>query len=636
MRAGIPSGSEIINKSRETFVRFPLAWITSMLVALISVYLIEIEPKKMEGFNFILSRIALSGSLGVFVFTAVRLWSEQVSKQWRKGWMFLSVAGIVAYYFILPDTSADLNVGMIIFRHFFLSLLFLLAFLWAPFTRDDLENVDFWEYAKQLLFALMMAFLFTFIAILGINGAIFAIEKLFDMEIDGKRYFQVDIVITGLFSVGYFLSQISQHPLASRFSTQPPKVERFFTKWLLTPLSGLYFVILYAYTAKVLVTMDWPKGILAWLIVIFSTVAILTYLFWTHFAKEKSGRWRRWIWMAVLLQTVMLFIAIGIRISAYSWTESRYMVFVLGVWLAGISLYFLFFRHARIKWIFISLSLLIAVTQFGPFNAYSVGRQAQMERLKKHIKKLKTYTVAAKAPVKLRYEVSDGVAYLYRRYRGESLNVLFPEITRAFYLMKAEREAASKGSKGHKVSSPAIYNKPSYLPRYITEELGFKFVNRWEYRSAKKGKHTNVELNTEIPMGTNSQSMLEVKGYDYLTNISRYGYEMVERDKKLKDITWQTVSPKLSFIFTKTFKLHIIKGEVEVVFDLKKRLEALVMQYGNHPKNLKKEHLTFQKRLSKIRVKLVLGNLGRRSVREREVIHFTGVLLVGTDTKERK
>ena len=56
-----------------------------------------------------------------------------------------------------------------------------------------------------------------------------------------------------------------------------------------------------------------------------------------------------------------------------AWTENRYMVLLLGIWLAGISLYFLLFKDAKIKWIFISLSVFIAVSQVGPLSAYAVA-----------------------------------------------------------------------------------------------------------------------------------------------------------------------------------------------------------------------------------------------------------------------
>jgi len=628
MAFGIPSFREIIRRSKETASRFPLALLASFVVTFISIYLVETEPHKLEGKDLVLARIALSASLAVFVFTAIRLWTEQLPRIRQRIWMFLGMAGIVAYFFLLPDNSEDFGATIVSFRHIFLSVLFLVGFLWAPFARTSIDNRDYWEYAKHIFFAMVMTFLFTIIVIVGINGALFAVEKLFDIAIKGKRYFEVDIFIVGVFSVGYFLSQIPVDPLASRFATEPPRVERFFTKWLLTGLSGLYFVILYAYTAKVLFTMNWPKGILAWLIVIFSTVAILTYLFWTHFSDAERGGWRRWIWLAVLLQTGMLFVAIGMRIAEYSWTESRYMIFVLGVWLTGISLYFLLIKRAQLKWIFVSLSVLIAVTQFGPWSAYDVSKNAQMQRLRHHLEALKSYPRAEKAPIKLRYEISDGIDYLHRRYKGEALRNIFPEEVAAFRKLEAEREARKKrGEKGMAVAADAP-GTPRYLPHYLTDKLGFAFVDRWKYRNVVNNKGKAVEFSTRSLFSSSSRSMLEVKGYDYIGRIEQYGYNIIDRNGTLKGYTGHFTVPPLSFVYTPAFELIVRIGEDQVGFDLARLLSELQSRYAPEKGNVDPEAMVLKGRQGKLMAKLQLTTLGKHTFQKHEIVYFSGILFV--------
>ncbi|MBD3789300.1 MAG: DUF4153 domain-containing protein [Campylobacterales bacterium] len=282
--------------------------------------------------------------------------------------------------------------------------------------------------------------MFTIVMIIGIDGAMYAVEKLFELDIQGKRYAQINLLIVGLFSVGYFLSQITSKPLALKQNFQISNVEKFFTKWVLTPLSLIYFIILYVYTFKVLVTLEWPKGILAWLIVYFSLFAILTYLFWTHFSKEERGKWRRLIWLAVFFQTFMLFAAIGMRISEYSWTEDRYMIFILGVWLFGISVYFLLQKDAKIKWIFVSLSLIILFSQTGPFSAYQVSKNAQVKRLEVFLERLKTFDKKEEAPIKIRFEISNIIDYLYRSQGVAVLKDMFPKQVKEFLILMEKRE----------------------------------------------------------------------------------------------------------------------------------------------------------------------------------------------------
>jgi len=134
---GLPSVAEIAKRIKETFSRFPLAMVASLLVALISIYLIEVEPKKMEGIYLALSKIALTGSLMVFVFTAVQLLGEWLTKKWHFVWVLFALVGAFLYYLVLPESSKAFDASIIPFRHFFLTLLFAVAFLWAPFVQKD-------------------------------------------------------------------------------------------------------------------------------------------------------------------------------------------------------------------------------------------------------------------------------------------------------------------------------------------------------------------------------------------------------------------------------------------------------------------------------------------------------------------
>ena len=187
MAFSIPTGSEIITRSTQTLKRFPLTMLSTIIGTLIAIYLIEVKPPKMEGVYLSLSKILLSSSLAIFVFTTVRLAGESLKAHWHHVLTLLAVLGMLAYYMILPDTPKEFAVLMIPFRHFFLIVLFAVAFLWAPFVRSDLDNADYWEYSKQILFALVISFLFTLVVILGVNGALFAIQKLFDHHLASKR-----------------------------------------------------------------------------------------------------------------------------------------------------------------------------------------------------------------------------------------------------------------------------------------------------------------------------------------------------------------------------------------------------------------------------------------------------------------
>ena len=644
MRFSLPNIRQMLTKGLDTFNRFPLALLASLLTTAIALYFIGYEPEEIQGINLILAKLGTVAMLGVFVFTALRLLAYSLTSATYKVVLGFGVLGLIAYYLSLPDAMHSFDAWVYVLRHIFLIILFFVAVLWAPFLQSNLPNVDYWEYAKEVLFALVMTTLFSIVVIVGVNAALFAVEALFDFYIKGKYYFMIDVSIVGVFSVSYFLSQISKEPLASKAPTELPKVERFFTQYILTPLTGLYFIILYAYTAKVLVTMDWPKGILAWLIVAFSAVAVLTYLFWTHFTSTQNSKWRKWIWLAILLQTGMLFIAIGMRIEAYSWTENRYMVLLLGVWLAGISCYFLLFKEAKIKWIFISLSVLIAISQMGPFSAYAVSKNAQTTRLVHALESYKKQKVYGKnVPIKIRYEISDITQYLYRRYGIKALVPLFPKITADYTRLDNKQKAAQKAlqeqikqeRKDNKVV--AIANKESYqkmqnifkdkprdYPHFVTHELGFKFVNAWDFNNERRGGvPQNIYFNVQHPRAGGMRAQ-DIRGYDYMIHYYSNGYEdtIVDVRKPL----WYLENIDVNIVFEEGI-LKILKEHTSITFDIKAFINTLVKKHGVNKANVMQKELTLEKENDTFKVKIEFQQINKNNYGKHKNINFNATLL---------
>jgi hypothetical protein len=275
------------------------------------------------------------------------------------------------------------------------------------------------------------------------------------------------------------------------------------TKYILTSLAIGYFVILYTYTFKVLVTWEWPKNLLSWLVIGFSIVAVFTYFLWTPFWKEKIAKYRRLFWWGLLPQIAMLFVAIIWRIKEYSWTENRYFVVILGLWLLGTSIYFLINKKATFKSIFVALTAIILVSQIGPMSGYSVGERAQKHRLVNLLESAQIMKNGEIIPAKIeldkeiRYEISDTIDYLVSRHGKDSVMEIFPEI-----LAKLKEE-----NKLHR------YN----LAQEITKELGFKFVSDWERKS------TEIDPDGPISFNMKWDSPRNIAGYDwFIRSINRY------------------------------------------------------------------------------------------------------------------
>ena len=494
-------------KLKESLKRFPLSVISALIMALAMIVIIEFENNDFEYLEEFLKVIIVT-SLGVFMFTALKLLKD------KNPLCLVGVVALVVYYLVLDDVK---DPSSIIFeRHLFLSLMFFLMIFWAPFFKDNPTNEEFWDHTNKVIFAFFTSILFSIILYAGLSGALYAVDSLFSLQINSKRYGQLIFLIIGLFSVNYFLSQI---PEKSQITTKHTytKVENIFTRYILTPLTVGYFIILYAYSAKVLITGVWPKGVLAWFIVAFSLVALVTYLFWTPLWSEKFKAYKRWVFLALLPQTLLLFVAIGMRIEAYSWSEHRYMVLLFGVWLFGVSLYFLLFKNARYKWIFIALSTLLLISQVSPINAYTVSKNAQIKRLTLLLNEHKD--ISNKSDIDTRYAISSTIEYLYSRFGTKSMSSIMPKIIKEY----EDNEKKKKESDKHYYGEDFSY--------YATDKLGFDYVSKWDMLSAKDGNPPPFPTLFDARY----LSVLDIKGYDWLLDLHFSIYENMTNDK-IEDI----------------------------------------------------------------------------------------------------
>jgi hypothetical protein len=400
--------------------RFPMATISAFLVTIILVSIIELNYDYHNNEVVILAiKVAFVASLGVILFPALRLF-------WSNFLMALVGIGLlVGYFHILPDNV--MNDGNILFRHIVLIVASFLMFIWAPFLIVKISNKNIWEWTQSFILSVVASLIFSTLLYLGIGLALYAIERLFDIEIAGKRYLQLAIIIFGIYGVNLFLAQIPRYILLLQVRTYT-KAEEIFAKYILTSLTVGYFLILFAYSLKILVTMQWPTGIVAWISVIFSIIAITTYLFWTPLWERENIKFKKAIWSAILFQTVMLGISIFIRIEEYGITESRYFIALFGAWLVLMSLYFIFRSEASYKWLFLTLTILLIGSQFGKYSAMEVSRRNQIARVKQMLTEMKDRNLT----IREKQNIYSTIDYLYSRHGVESLRGVIPNIVQKY------------------------------------------------------------------------------------------------------------------------------------------------------------------------------------------------------------
>ncbi|CAA6816962.1 MAG: Unknown protein [uncultured Sulfurovum sp.] len=546
---------EKIDNRIETFLstlkRFPLASFSALLITMI--FLVLIDTNHYNSPNVIMAyKIAFVATLGVVLFPALQLLGRS---------SIFSLLGLIIlsiYYYCLPHNLDNANETLFI-RHLLLGIALFFMIIWVPFIGRKSDNDTFWEYAQSIIFGIIIAILFSVIIYQALAIALYAIEKLFHFEVESIRYAQLALIVFGVFGVNFFLSQIPKHPLFLHVKPYS-KIKRIFSKNILAPIAIIYFIILFAYTAKILINMTYPSGTLSWVIVAFSFVAIVSFLFLSPYLK-KSSLSQRFIWLAIFLQTIMLGFALWIRVEEYGITYNRYLLAMFGLWLGVMSLYFIFFGKAQQKWLFFFASLLIVASQFGSYSATNMSKKSQTKRLVQLIST--AVPRSEELDMKRKYEISDGLAYMEEHYELDTFKKVIPHILKKYKIANTKQDFAS----------------------YATQALGFKFIDKWQWLEYQSN-HGEQRKEKHYFYANNLKNSIKIQGYTHLINY-RYNYNTsTNQEDYVNDDLNLSISFKNNQLQVKQAKnnLHIL--------DLNDYVDKLIKQ--NASSNTDQEALTHE------------------------------------------
>src|SRR5690606_4789452 len=199
---------------------------------------------------------------------------------------------------------------------------------------DRLPVLHFWHFNKALFLRFLTGILFSVILYAGISIALLSIQTLFDFRFNGELFFRLFILVSVCFNSIFFLAGIpalpSSNTSAPTLETNYPKILKIFTQYVLIPLLTIYFGILIVYELKIALSFELPKGTVSYLVLGYSGFGILSYLLIYPLKDGEGNEWIRYFsklffWLMVPL-LILLFIAIGVRVSDYGLTEKRYLI----------------------------------------------------------------------------------------------------------------------------------------------------------------------------------------------------------------------------------------------------------------------------------------------------------------------
>ncbi len=447
------------------FWRFPASLLFAYVMAGVLLVL-DSDHVKNDLTRDTLVRIGMICGMGIPLFLGIKLAFERKSAAIavKAAVLLLSGAALAAYgIYLIPDFRM-----VPLTRYSLVVTALVLCFITVPYF---FSRQGFALYATKLMIKLLITALYSGILMLSLFAILFTLDKLLGVNITYKSYSYTAILVWSAFAPTFFIAAIPPVEEEPDLSNSPLTL-RFLLIYILVPLIAVYALILYVYSAGILINMAWPKGLVSTLVLSFATVGILVIFL---LMPVKSGNriaeiFTDWYPRAALPLFIVLFAALGVRLNEYGFTESRYFAFILAVWCFGIMIYYTFAKRKYLTVLPVSLALVAILAVFGPASAYSVSENSQDKRFDAiltrngMLKEGHVVPAANAIPEADQAQLTSIMQYFKRYHKLARLSSLPPDFTpdKAPTVLGFDYDASSRPSETKYISYYIDYNVASF------------------------------------------------------------------------------------------------------------------------------------------------------------------------------
>jgi len=345
-------------------------------------------------------------------------------------------------------------------------------------------------YLMDIWSSFALTFIYSFVLYFGVAAILFTIEKLFDVNIRGEIYYYMFLIVSLVFAVSLFLSKFPS--MEEEYNeVEYTKALKILLIYIVIPLITIYTAILYVYFGKILITREWPRGLVSHLVLWYSTLAVgVIFLITPILEDSRVAKLFKDLFPKIILPVLlMMFMSIYQRIAQYGITENRYYIVFLGLWVLGIMLYFSFNKSLKNIIIPISLSLIILNSVYGPLSSFAISKFSQNKRFEKILARnnmLSNGQIVKNSEIPLddKREISNIISYFNSNHQLKDIKAL----PKDFDLDKMEDVVGFE-----------------YKPYYSYEQ------NRYFYYSVN-----------------NAEDVIDIKGYDYYVRMNSWNENKIE------------------------------------------------------------------------------------------------------------
>ena len=252
----------------------------------------------------------------------------------------------------------------------------------VPYRAGEAGNALLWEFNRVALTGAVFGLTVAVLLGAGVGAFLLALEELFGVDVPNDLYEDVWAICLNLIWPWRAMTSLPKTFEAPE-GDYCPRWIGFLACYVHVPLASVYLIVLYAFALKILIEWDLPRAQIAWLVCWFALVGVATKL--TIYPLRETGHralrvFDRIFFPALFLPAVLLAIAVGVRLDSYGWTEERYILVLLAVWLFAIAAVFtLGWRPLVLAPLILGLFLTLA--SFGPWGAVDFSMRSQTARL---------------------------------------------------------------------------------------------------------------------------------------------------------------------------------------------------------------------------------------------------------------
>ena len=568
---------EIFGKTDDVIRQYPLVLVMSLLAAISLICMTERNLSQEDEFLF--GKISLVFILGISLTFALNILSQRIGKIFLL--QLVGITFLIFFYFLLPVKEKNFTEQYA----FLLIPIFILSHLLVSFIAfyGQKKEMSFWQYNKNLFINIFLTAVFTGVLIAGVQLAIVAVDQLFDFNFKDD-YYRNPFIILSVFGSSFIFLLFNVNGLQDlEKDGNYPQILKFFTQYILIPLLLIYAVILYFYSAKILLNWELPRGWVSYLVLAYSVVGIFALLLVYPLKEEFSKSWvkifSKIFYFTLLPLLILLFTAIFTRILQYGYTEPRYFVLLLALWLSTVVVYFILKKKSNIKFVPVSLFFFgLFALAFPYMNTFSVAKRSQKTELNKILKENK---LVLNGKIDFNKKVADSVA---------------TEISDKFeFLAKRHEEIFLKS-----------FLNPSLQDKFIKEAKEGKFYN---LERTIKGEFKNISAES-FAKGTRALPNIRTLYVNEInSNISGYQYLFKAYNFKNNDFQLGTTNINIKLPANDSKNEFYIKINGTKT-DLMRDFQQIFYGYPERGETEVKE-LTFKKNIGNYEVRFLLDNISR-------------------------